>query len=181
MCCVARSAVEVSIPITNPLQEELLLDVSYSHDSLIGPAKCHMQPAESRLFLFYFAPLAAGTTRGHLRLQSPALGAFWYEIDMDGQPAGAVQVSHIQGAVGSTSEANFTFVNPLPKALTFQLCMTGSDAFRALESEVRLGALEAHDLKINYRPQSLDRKEEAQLTVHNSVRPQSNAFSSCGC
>jgi hypothetical protein len=136
MCCVVRSAVEVSVPITNPLQEELLLDVLYSHDSLIGPAKCHMQPAELKHFSFYFAPLVAGTTRGHLRLQSPALGRFWYEIDMVGHSAGAMQVSHIQRPVGSVSEANVTFVNPLSKALTFQLSLSGSDAFRALSSEI---------------------------------------------
>jgi hypothetical protein len=77
-----RTAVAISIPVRNPLDEDLTLSVHYSHPaSLLGPHTLRL-PARSKTggqpthLEAFFSPLMPGETRGSILMVNEEVGGW---------------------------------------------------------------------------------------------------------
>lgn len=61
--CPIHKAVAVEIPMTNPMDQELVLDAVYSKPTIVGPQRFTVGPLEETKLKFYYAPTECGESR----------------------------------------------------------------------------------------------------------------------
>lgn len=160
----------VEMPITNPMDEPIVLTAEYGHASLTGPKTLPLAAGETSAFEFYFAPLVTGSGSSSVKLAHPIVGEFWYQVQHVATPSGAVTLPDIIAPVGRTSEHKVAFANPLESAQDYVLSVS-SPRFALPTSILQLGPLEASSVSLLYTPDSIHTPEEAQLVIHNEVCP----------
>jgi hypothetical protein len=159
----------VEVPVTNPLATSLILKAEYGHLSLTGAKTFSLEGNQSSHFVFYFAPLVAGQGKSFVKLLHPDVGEFWYQVHHSAIPGGPVELPPMAGPVGVTAEAKFAFVNPLDKPLQFRISCSHS-SFAAASNILNLRPLEARDTVLFYTARTLNKVEEASITIENKVK-----------
>jgi hypothetical protein len=160
----------MEVPVTNPLDKDLVLVAQYGHASLTGPKALHLGPLQQKGFCFYFAPLVPGATSSPVRLLHPEIGEFWYQVDHIAQPGSISHVPMVLCPVGQSAQLQFSFANPLNKPLVFKVTSSKPDVFVVTQRMLNFAANDIRDVMVTYTPQTLGMAEEGTVTLDNAVR-----------
>jgi hypothetical protein len=165
------SAKEISIPVSNPLDENLMLHASYGSSALLGPKTLQLEPRETQNFIFYFAPLMAGKFVSSAKLKSEVVGEFWYEVHMEALATGPIRLPSLQAPLGSSVTQTVLFINPGDTAASFQIsCSSKANFTVSPERTQLLQPQETTELTISYEPQSFHKQENCGIICSSEVR-----------
>ena len=171
-----RSAVELEVGVTNPLDEAITLAVQYGHPSLTGAPAFKLQPREASTFAFYFAPLVAGKGESAVKLLHPDVGEFWYQVCHEATPGGGSKAVEVQCEIGASAEVSVPFSNPTQQPLRFAVRSSDPQRFECKQKELKLEANQTRQVGVRFTPASLRRPERATVVFENEVRTTRSAL-----
>ncbi|RXM29158.1 Cilia- and flagella-associated protein 47 [Acipenser ruthenus] len=126
--------VGVEIPITNPTNESLHLDVLLIGPGLIGERSLVLRPKEKHSYLTKFSPTITGRKTGCVIFQSDVVGEFWYELELIAEKPVATTLPELQCELGKWTREFIPLVNPTDETLKLETVNSNPSNF-SLEIE----------------------------------------------
>ncbi|KAK5847639.1 hypothetical protein PBY51_016749 [Eleginops maclovinus] len=161
--CVAQSSVAIEIPVKNPREEPLWLDVYLEGDDLSGANQVSIPPGEALTYKATFSPGTVGKSTGSVVFQSEQTGEFWYQLELCALPP-LVRLQQDCCQLGKWIRWRIPLVNPT--AETLELTVTNSNP-RNYALEMDSGSpliVEPHSLTqlgVRFSPSSIGKGNHA--------------------
>ncbi|KAG2493472.1 hypothetical protein HYH03_008289 [Edaphochlamys debaryana] len=163
---VVRTAVSVSVSLTNPLRKDMELAVRYSDPALFGPGIVGLPGSQEPVsFEFYFAPLVPGQSSGSVVLVNDDVGEFRYLVNMTADPAPPVELPVMTAELGKSATTPIAVDNPLDVPVMLIASSSNPAHFAITPDIVTLPPYGAAELRLEYSPSTLDHDEEATVTI----------------
>jgi len=118
-----RTAAQLEIEVSNPLDTEVEFEVELEGEGLLGESRLIVAPKEAGKYLLVFAPLVAGVASGAVSFLNPSVGEFWYKLLLKGTQPVPEELPLLECELGKSAEHLVTVENPLgdPIALRAQV------------------------------------------------------------
>ncbi|XP_041127618.1 cilia- and flagella-associated protein 47-like isoform X2 [Polyodon spathula] len=156
--CAVQDTVGVEIPITNPINESLQLDVLLMGPGLIGEGSLVLRPKEKRSYLTKFSPAVIGRNTGCVIFQSDVVGEFWYELELIAEKPVATTLPELQCELGKWTREFIPLVNSTDETLELETVNSNPSDF-SLEIEPKKPLVVApHSstkIPVQFRPSAL--------------------------
>ncbi|XP_014853532.1 PREDICTED: cilia- and flagella-associated protein 47 [Poecilia mexicana] len=115
--CVAQSSVAIELPVTNPGEELLTLDVCLEGGDLTGASRISLPPRGTLSYKATYSPVSVGKGTGSVVFQSEPMGEFWYQLELYALPPSVVTLPQAQCHLGKWVRINIPLVNPTAETL----------------------------------------------------------------
>ncbi|XP_026577622.1 cilia- and flagella-associated protein 47-like [Pseudonaja textilis] len=110
--CAVLDTIDIGIPITNPTDDVLELDVELI-DAIIlsGENKFVLEPKEMLCYEVKYSPATTGRMDGSVIFTSEKLGEFWYALKLIGQMPHPIRLPEIECELGKWVSQHIPLVN----------------------------------------------------------------------
>ncbi|XP_067896652.1 cilia- and flagella-associated protein 47-like isoform X2 [Heterodontus francisci] len=98
--CAVQDATDVIIPISNPLQEPLTLDVMLNGAGITGDTCLVIGPKEVISYKASYMPSVVGESIGSVTFHSDLVGEFWYELNLIAKRPTPINLPELQCELG---------------------------------------------------------------------------------
>ncbi|KAK5608644.1 hypothetical protein CRENBAI_022655 [Crenichthys baileyi] len=115
--CVAKSSVAIDIPVSNPGEELLTLDVWLEGGDLTGADRISLPPQGTLSYKVTYSPVRVGKGTGSVVFQSKPVGEFWYQLDLYSLPPSVITLPQARCHLGKWVRMNIPLVNPTAETL----------------------------------------------------------------
>ncbi|XP_054915148.1 cilia- and flagella-associated protein 47-like [Poeciliopsis prolifica] len=115
--CVAESSVAIEIPVSNPGEELLTLDVCLEGGDLTGANRISLPPRGTLSYKVSYSPVSVGKGTGSVVFQSELMGEFWYQLELYALPPSVVTLPQAHCHLGKWVRINIPLVNPTAETL----------------------------------------------------------------
>ncbi|XP_023184954.1 cilia- and flagella-associated protein 47 [Xiphophorus maculatus] len=115
--CVAKSSVAIEIPVSNPGEELLTLDVCLEGGDLSGASQFSLPPWGTLSYRVTYSPVSVGKGTGSVVFQSELIGEFWYQLELYALPPSVVTIPQAHCHLGKWVRINIPLVNPTAETL----------------------------------------------------------------
>ncbi|XP_054654983.1 cilia and flagella-associated protein 47-like [Dunckerocampus dactyliophorus] len=110
--CTVQRSVTIEIPVTNPGEELLMLNVDLEGDDLHGASWVSVPPQETLPYKVMFSPGRIGKSTGSVIFQSELSGEFWYQLEFYAIPSPVVTLPQVCCQLGKWTSQSIPVVNP---------------------------------------------------------------------
>ncbi|XP_077399924.1 cilia- and flagella-associated protein 47-like isoform X1 [Vanacampus margaritifer] len=110
--CTVQSSVAVEIPVSNPGEDLLMLNVDLEGDDLCGADWVVIPPQETFNYKVTFSPGKIGKSMGSVVFQSEPVGEFWYQLELYAIPSAVVTLPQASCPLGKWTRQSIPVVNP---------------------------------------------------------------------
>ncbi|KAM4711439.1 LOW QUALITY PROTEIN: cilia- and flagella-associated protein 47-like [Anableps anableps] len=123
--CVAKNSVAIEIPVSNPGEELLTLDVCLEGGDLMGDDWISLPPQGTQSYKVTYSPVRVGKGIGSVVFQSELMGEFWYQLELYALPPSVITLPQARCHLGKWLKMNIPLVNPT--AETLELIVTNTN------------------------------------------------------
>ncbi|XP_026541948.1 cilia- and flagella-associated protein 47 [Notechis scutatus] len=110
--CAVLDTIDIGIPITNPTDDVLELDVELIDAiTLSGENKFVLEPKEMLCYEVKYSPATTGHMDGSVIFTSEKLGEFWYALKLIGQMPHPIRLPEIECELGKWVSQHIPLVN----------------------------------------------------------------------
>eukprot|EP01032_Pedospumella_encystans_P007939 gene7939-9469_t len=170
-----RKAAVVEITLENPTMEDLVFDVNFQGDGLLGedtivlPASTSKKAADGTgVYELIYSPLLAGEFYGRISFTNDLVGVLWYKLNLVALPAEPIVLDTIESMIGSTESIAAPIDNPLSEPVTFTVTVSDPEHFSVASEKILLGPYAQSTFNITFRPSSLTEKAFGRVVLQNS-------------
>ncbi|XP_075257847.1 cilia- and flagella-associated protein 47-like isoform X3 [Convolutriloba macropyga] len=100
LACNVLSSTSHEIPLSNPTDEVLKMEVSLEGNGLSGDPSIEIPPKSEGIYTFNFSPSKTGKSSGTLIFCNDTLGEFWYSLQLTGRSPEPSQLPHLECPLG---------------------------------------------------------------------------------
>ncbi|XP_032824158.2 cilia- and flagella-associated protein 47 isoform X1 [Petromyzon marinus] len=153
-----QGAVEVSVPVRNPCDTLLTLDVALEGVGLSGDARIVLAPLESRVYRLLYQPSRIGASRGSVIFQSEVCGEFWFDLELIANPSDPVTLPELQCQLGKWTSQLLRLTNTTSENLELEPVVSNPKNFTLQIPANRLVDLPAkseREISLQFRPSAL--------------------------
>ncbi|XP_041834411.1 cilia- and flagella-associated protein 47-like [Melanotaenia boesemani] len=123
--CTTESSVAIEIPVNNPGEELLMLDVRLEGDELTGASRVSVPPRGTLVYRATFSPVRVEKSTGSVVFQSELVGEFWYQLELYGLPPPVMTLPQACCQLGKWIHLDVPLVNST--AETLELTVTNTN------------------------------------------------------
>lgn len=170
-----RKAAVVEITLENPTTEDLVFDVNFVGDGLLGedtitlPASSSKQALDGAgIYELIYSPLLAGEHSGRISFSNELVGVLWYKLNLRALPAEPVVLETIEAMIGSSDYIVAPIDNPLAEPVTFTVVIGDPEHFSVTPEKIALGPYAQSTFNINFRPSSLTERATSTVVLQNA-------------
>ncbi|KAM9828926.1 cilia- and flagella-associated protein 47-like isoform 1-T1 [Syngnathus typhle] len=156
--CTVQSSVAIEIPVSNPGEELLMLNVDLGGDDLCGADWVFIPPQETLTYKVTFSPVKVGKTRGSVVFQSEPVGEFWYQLELYAIPSAVVTLPQASCPLGKWTRQFIAVVNPTADTIKVNVTNTNPRNYTlelGSESTLTVEPHSASQLGVLFTPSSL--------------------------
>uniref|UniRef100_A0ABM5FY67 Cilia- and flagella-associated protein 47 n=1 Tax=Pogona vitticeps TaxID=103695 RepID=A0ABM5FY67_9SAUR len=111
--CTVLETTVIGIPITNPTNDILPLDVVLKDAAVLtGESKLVLQPKETFHYEVKYSPAVTGNSDGSIIFLSEKAGEFWYALKLNAQKLRPTTMPEVECELGKWVRQNIRLVNP---------------------------------------------------------------------
>ncbi|XP_013929329.1 PREDICTED: uncharacterized protein LOC106555086 [Thamnophis sirtalis] len=128
--CAVLNTIEIGIPITNPTDDVLELDVELI-DAIIlhGENKLVLEPKETLCYEVKYSPATTGHMDGSVIFTSEKLGECWYALKLNGQIPHPIKLPEVKCELGKWVSQHIPLVNSTYEILELEYVNSNPDHF----------------------------------------------------
>ncbi|XP_077199055.1 cilia- and flagella-associated protein 47 isoform X2 [Paroedura picta] len=134
--CAALDTTAIEIPITNPTNDILMLDVLLDIAVLSGEKSLLLQPKETLCYEVKYSPACIGRLKGSVVFVSEKTGEFWYALRLKAEKPLARTLPEVECELGKWVRQYIALVNPTYESLAFKV-VNNNSAHYSLEIDFR--------------------------------------------
>ncbi|XP_035984268.1 cilia- and flagella-associated protein 47 isoform X2 [Fundulus heteroclitus] len=127
--CVAKSCVTIEIPVSNPGEELLTLDVCLQGCGLTGADQISLPPRGTLSYKVTYSPVRVEKATGSVVFQSELVGEFWYQLELYALPPSVAVLPQARCHLGKWARMNIPLVNPTTETLKLIVANTNPRNF----------------------------------------------------
>ncbi|CAL9698638.1 unnamed protein product [Knipowitschia caucasica] len=180
--CLIQNNVAIELPINNPCDDQLNLDVYLEGDGLSGDKFFSVPPQESLNYKMIYSPSEIGKCMGSVVFQSE-LDELWYHLELYALPLPVVALPEIKCPLGKWSKISLPLVNPTATPVEIAV-MNNNDRNYTLEMDSNNLTLQPHSssqLVVRFSPSSVGEKDHKAEITFSSCHLEPWTFLLCGC
>ncbi|RMC06284.1 hypothetical protein DUI87_15715 [Hirundo rustica rustica] len=121
VCVEKGDTVGINIPITNPTNKVLKMNVLLDHPSLFGEKSFVVKPKQTFSYHVQFSAAALGAFAGSVMFRSDVVGEFWYELKFNVEKPSPTGLPDIRCELGKWAHTNIPLANPTHETLVLQM------------------------------------------------------------
>lgn len=163
--CGMREAVQLEIPLENPVDRNITFAVTLEGASLIGPKDIRLLPSQKASYRLYCSPLLAGFEACKVRFNNEELGEFWYHVDVQAAQPPPTNVPIERCELGRSRRIEVPVSNPLDAEVTFAVAVDNTSAFAVASPTLTLGPFASAVAAVDYIPSALGEVDEGVLRL----------------
>lgn len=163
--CEVRKAVSLQIPLTNPLDRRVDMDVRFQGNGLLGKDQIALAPRESVLYTVFYSPLNEGAEEGRVYFSSEQVGEQWYRLRMTATQPRPQMLEEMDCQLGRTHSQVIRVQNPLGYAASFKAATTNSRHFSIYPQALEVEPFAEAVFRLDYTPASLEEPEAAFVVI----------------
>jgi hypothetical protein len=170
-----RKAAAVEITLENPTEQELVFDVSFQGDGLLGEDQVLLPASTSKkamdgtaVYELIYSPLLAGDFAGRISFTNDLVGVLWYKLNLRALPAEPIVLETIEAMIGSSDCVVAPIDNPLAEPATFSVHIEDPEHFSVTPEKIALGPYAQSTFQIHFRPSSLTDKVTSRVVLQNA-------------
>ncbi|XP_078416576.1 cilia- and flagella-associated protein 47-like [Cetorhinus maximus] len=134
--CAVQEAIDVIIPISNPLQEPLTLDVMLNGSGITGDICLVIGPKEVISYKARYTPQVVGESIGSVTFHSDLIGEFWYELKLIAKKPTPITLPELQCELGKLTWQVIPLANSTIETLKLEVVNNNPGIF-AVEIDPR--------------------------------------------
>ncbi|XP_059580365.1 cilia- and flagella-associated protein 47 [Alligator mississippiensis] len=119
--CTVLNTTKIDIPITNPTDESLQLNVVLTDAALSGETALVLKPNETLLYEMKYSPAVIGTSDGSVIFLSEAVGEFWYMLKLIVEEPLSTTLPEIACELGKSVRLYVPLPNPTYETLKLEI------------------------------------------------------------
>ncbi|XP_043556662.1 cilia- and flagella-associated protein 47-like [Chiloscyllium plagiosum] len=127
--CAVLDAIDVIIPISNPLQEPLVLDVMLNGAGITGDTSLAVGPKEVISYKARYTPHVVGERRGSVTFHSDRIGEFWYELNLTAKKPTPISLPELQCELGKRVWQMIPLANSTVETLKLEVVNSNPGVF----------------------------------------------------
>ncbi|XP_038658216.1 cilia- and flagella-associated protein 47-like isoform X3 [Scyliorhinus canicula] len=127
--CAVQEVIDVIIPITNPLQESLALDVILKGAGITGDTCLVIEPKEVTSYKARYTPSIVGESMGSVIFHSDLIGEFWYELNLIAKKPTPITLPELQCELGKWVWQVIPLANSTIETLKLELVNSNPGVF----------------------------------------------------
>ncbi|CAM9871116.1 unnamed protein product, partial [Choristocarpus tenellus] len=164
---VLRQAVSVEICLANPLNEDLLFQVSLQGEGLLGDNTFPLGPLESATYTLYYSPMRVQSHSGRVTFVADAVGEFWYRLNLRADPAPSIRLDTIYCPVGAREAVELSIDNPMGQEVVLSTAVSSSNNrnFSVEPSQIPIAPYGTSSFQVVYVPSSLGQEESTEIIL----------------
>lgn len=170
-----RKAAVVEITLENPTEQDLVFDVNFVGDGLLGEDTITLPASTSKkaldgvgVYELIYSPLLAGEYGGRISFTNDLVGVLWYKLNLRALPAEPVVLETIEAMIGSSDFIVAPIDNPLAEPVTFTVVIGDTEHYSVTPEKITLGPYAQSTFNINFRPSSLTDRVESRVVLQNA-------------
>ncbi|XP_077637788.1 cilia- and flagella-associated protein 47 [Lonchura striata] len=119
--CRALDTVGINIPITNPTNKVLKMNVLLDHSSLFGEKSFIIKPKQTFSYHLEFSAAALGAFAGSVMFRSDVIGEFWYALKFNVDKPLPALLPDVGCELGKWAHTYIPLANPSHETLELQM------------------------------------------------------------
>jgi len=119
------------LPLANPLDEDTEFNLSVDNSEVACPTSVLVRAKAKGTAHIEWRPLLNREQRCRLKVESPALGVYLYDLMLVTMPTSEQKTLHYKASLGESQTLKFRFKNFLRKAETYKVVLGGAGDFQA--------------------------------------------------
>ncbi|XP_078087998.1 cilia- and flagella-associated protein 47 [Mustelus asterias] len=127
--CAVQEVIDVIIPISNPLEESLTLDVMLNGAGITGATCLVIGPKEVISYKAKYAPSIVGESVGSVTFHSDLVGEFWYELNLIAMKPTPITLPELQCELGKWTWQTIPLANSTIEILNLELVNSNPGIF----------------------------------------------------
>ncbi|XP_052530326.1 cilia- and flagella-associated protein 47 [Tympanuchus pallidicinctus] len=127
--CRALDTVGIHIPVTNPADEVLELNVVLESQSLSGQKTFTLLPKQLHFYQVEFSPAVVGTSHESVIFQSDVVGEFWYALKLTVEKPLPTDLPEIVCELGKWVHLYIPLFNPTHETLKLEIANSNPSNF----------------------------------------------------
>jgi P pilus assembly chaperone PapD len=116
--------------LSNPLDQDAVFNVSVDSSEVSCPASVTLPAHGNGLVKVEWRPLLTRDQKCRLKVESPQLGTYLYDLKLVTMPTGEQKALHYKAALGEAHTLKFRFKNYLRKAETYKVTLSKGGDFQ---------------------------------------------------
>ncbi|XP_032305269.1 cilia- and flagella-associated protein 47 isoform X2 [Coturnix japonica] len=130
----ALDIIGIRIPVTNPTNKVLELNVVLENQCFSGPKTFYLLPKQSHFYQVQFSPAAVGTSLESVIFQSEVVGEFWYALKLTVEKPLPMDLPEIVCELGKWVQSYIPLFNPTHETLKLEIANSNPSNF-AIETD----------------------------------------------
>eukprot|EP00163_Fabomonas_tropica_P020793 TRINITY_DN366_c0_g1_i2.p1 TRINITY_DN366_c0_g1~~TRINITY_DN366_c0_g1_i2.p1 ORF type:complete len:2833 (+),score=824.11 TRINITY_DN366_c0_g1_i2:1027-9525(+) len=164
-----RKAVAIEIGVTNPLNEAVEFDVTYSGPGIIADPFLSLGPHETATCEVIYSPLRPGQFEGSITFFNATVGEFWYELQLTAVATAPTIVPAFYTQVGQSMAKEVELENPLNENITLKVSNDNPTNFKVVPAHPSIPAYTLGTFKILYTPSSISEAQTATIKLSHKT------------
>lgn len=163
--CEVRKAVSLDIPLVNPLDREVEMEVRLEGPGLLGKPRVVLAPLETSTYRVFYSPLTEGGAEGRVYFSSEHVGEHWYLLRLSAHQPAPEALPEMVCELGRTAKTVITVANPLPQEVVLQAAVSNQRSFAMSPATVSVAPFAEASFHLDYSASTLDEQELAVVTI----------------
>ncbi|XP_015276849.1 PREDICTED: cilia- and flagella-associated protein 47 [Gekko japonicus] len=155
-----RDTTVIEIPVTNPTNDILMLDVLVDVGVLSGEKSLLLQPKETVCYEVKYSPACTGSSKGSVIFVSEKTGEFWYALRLNAKKPLPRTLPEVECELGKWVRQYIPLVNPTYESLELKV-VNNNSAHYSLEIDSRnlliVAPCSTTEVPIQFCPSALGR------------------------
>uniref|UniRef100_A0A8C5W9G3 Cilia and flagella associated protein 47 n=1 Tax=Microcebus murinus TaxID=30608 RepID=A0A8C5W9G3_MICMU len=160
MECTALDTVCIEIPLSNPKDRIIYLDVQFTSPALDGDKKVMLNPLECTSYVIWYSPATTGCRNESIIFQPEMSEEFWYLLKLTIELPKATIMPEIQCDLGKYATQTVPLTNPTHETLELQATNSNPENFVLDVNETSQLIITPHsttELSVHFYPSMLGR------------------------
>ena len=161
----ARSAVRIELSLCNPIQDDLIFEVTHEGQGLDGPKELVLPGGGKAKYEMAYSPLVVGSYEGSVTFVNDTVGELWYKLLLQSLAPEPTALEEFQCELGHRAKRTVTIHNPSHDRLVFQMNSDNPRNFAVSPKAVSLEPGEESKITVEYVPSSLSHAESGKIVA----------------
>ncbi|XP_057307230.1 cilia and flagella-associated protein 47-like isoform X2 [Hydractinia symbiolongicarpus] len=165
-----RSTTTVELLLKNPLEVDLLLDVTIDGAEIYGEACVTISPLSSMLYQLEFAPTVVGHTKASVIFHGPSLVEFWYELQLVAEQSLPQTLPTMQCSLGKSCSQLLSLHNPTVEPVIYSVACSNTNNFSLenVSDQVSVPPISELEVQVTFTPSHVGSgNHQAELIFDN--------------
>ncbi|XP_040516248.1 cilia- and flagella-associated protein 47 isoform X2 [Gallus gallus] len=164
--CRALDTVGIHIPITNPTDEVLELNVVLENQSLSGQKTFTLLPKQSHFYQVEVSPAVVGTSHESVIFQSDVIGEIWYALKLTVEKPLPTDLPEIVCELGNWVHLYIPLFNPTHETLKLEVANSNPSNFSTEidpKQHIIVAPRSTTEVPVQFCPSALGRNHKASI------------------